>query len=515
MTLSVILSRAVCGIRAPQVHVETHLAGGLPSFNMVGLPETTVKEAKDRVRSALQNCRFDFPQRRITVNLAPADLPKEGGRFDLPIAVGLLHASGQLGQLALDDFEFVGELALSGEIRAVTGILPHAIAAARTGKVLVLPKDNEDEVSYVPNLKYIASDHLLAITAHLKSHPHSFQTSATQTTLLSTTTSTLDLKDVVGQALGKRALTIAAAGGHHLLFVGPPGTGKTMLAARLPSILPPMNMDEALEAATIASIAGLSSGYRFGERPFRAPHHTASAVALVGGGSRPRPGEISLAHQGILFLDELPEFDRRVLEVLREPLESGHVVISRAAQQETFPANFQLIAAMNPCPCGYFGTQIKPCRCQPGQVRRYLGKLSGPLLDRIDLHVEIPPLPRGTLTRAQSASGPSSSEVREQVIQARNRQFARQGCLNAALAGNEFKRHVQLSETCGLFLENAMTKLKLSTRAFYRIVRVARTIADLEGAPDIATEHLAEALQYRQFDRLQTRLQEMIGLAAG
>jgi magnesium chelatase family protein len=500
MSLATIQTRALIGIEAPPVTVEVHLANGLPGLSIVGLPEAAVKESKDRVRASLQNARFEFPARRITINLAPADLPKEGGRFDLPIALGILAASGQIPADGLARYEFLGELALSGELRPIHGVLPAALAAHQAGRTLVVPHGNGAEAALVEGLEVIAADHLPALCAHLHGQerlalqPHEEPDEEGGEGYP-------DLEEVYGQHRARRALEVAAAGGHSLLFIGPPGTGKTMLASRLPGILPPLEDGEALEVAALRSISSGRfdpAGWR--QRPFRAPHHTASGVALVGGGSHPRPGEISLAHRGILFLDELPEFDRRVLEVLREPLESGSITISRAARQAEFPATFQLVAAMNPCPCGYLGHPSGRCRCSAEQVARYRAKISGPLLDRIDLHVEVPALRHSELRQGRGRSE-CSALVRQRVVVARRRQAERGAGLNSRLDNRAIEQLCPLDGASQQLLEQAIERLGLSARAYHRILRVARTIADLDGSEAINAQHLGEAIGYRQLDR--------------
>jgi magnesium chelatase family protein len=495
MALAVVHSRAQVGIDAPAVTVEVHLANGLPNLSIVGLPEAAVKESKDRVRAALLNARFEFPARRVTINLAPADLPKEGGRFDLPIALGILVASGQVPAAELDGYEFLGELALTGKLRPVRGALTAALAARTSGRALVLPAANAAEAALVEGIKVMSARHLLEVTAHL-SNDKSLDLMALQRPAGSPADAP-DLSDIRGQPRAKRALTIAAAGGHSLLLVGPPGAGKTMLAMRLPGILPPLTDDEALETAAIESVHRGFSIERWRKRPFRAPHHTASGVALVGGGSHPRPGEISLAHHGVLFLDELPEFDRSVLEVLREPLESGTIMISRAARQAEFPARFQLIAAMNPCPCGFLGDPSGRCRCTEERVRNYRARVSGPLLDRIDLHIDVPAVPRELLFRRGPRDEESSALVRERVQTARSRQQARTGRANHALTNKQVEERCRLDAACERLLQEAIARLGLSARAYHRILKVALTISDLAGSDAIRPDHVAEAVQYR------------------
>ncbi len=500
LQLAVAYSRAQVGVSAPLVSVEVHLSGGLPGLSIVGLPETAVKEARDRVRSALLNSQFEFPLARITINLAPADLPKESGRFDLAMAVGMLAASGQAQLTPLARLELLGELALGGELRPVKGVLPAALAAREAGRALVVPITNAPEAALVRGLTVLPAHHLLEVCGHLAGH--SPLTPWPEGPPVAFVPPQQDLADVRGQHYARRALEVAAAGGHSLLFIGPPGTGKTMLASRLPGILPPMEENEALEVAAVASVS--DNGFdntTWGQRPFRVPHHTASGVALVGGGAHPKPGEISLSHRGVLFLDELPEFDRRVLEVLREPLESGRIIISRAARQAEFPARFQLVAAMNPCPCGYLGDPGGRCRCSADAVSRYRGRISGPLLDRIDMHVEVPAPPREALRVGTPGDGEDTATVQTRVVQARERMLARSGQPNATLGTRDLERVACLAEKDHQLLEAAVERLGLSARAYHRILRVARTVADLAGAQDIGSSHLAEAIGYRRLDR--------------
>jgi magnesium chelatase family protein len=500
MALAVVYSRGRSGIDAPLVTVEVHVANGLPSMSIVGLPEAAVKESKDRVRGALLNSKFEFPAQRITINLAPADLPKESGRFDLAIALGILAASHQIPKHTLEQYECVGELSLGGELRPIIGVLPIAIQARNSKRKLVLPKENIGEAALVKNIEMVPAEHLLEVCAHLTGQKSI--TSVYAPEVQPTPAPDIDFSDVHGQYHVKRAFEIAAAGNHNLLMLGPPGTGKSMLASRLPTILPMLTEQQAQETAAIASVSdhGIDLA-NWLKPPFRAPHHTASAAALVGGGSNPKPGEISLAHNGTLFLDELPEFDRKVLEVLREPLETGHITISRATRQADFPARFQLIAAMNPCPCGYLGDASGRCHCSSEQVLRYRARVSGPLLDRIDMHLEVPRVPHDVLRKGSPQGEEASAAIRDRVVAARGIAAARSGKPNSALNAKEVKLFCDLTEQGHKLLEQAMDKFGLSHRAYHRILKLARTIADLAGSEHIAVNHLSEAIGYRKLDR--------------
>ena len=495
MTFAVVHSRALEGMNAPPVEVETHLANGLPQFNIVGLPDTEVKESRDRVRAALIQSGFEFPAKKITVNLAPADLPKESGRFDLPIALGILAASGQISAEKLPTYEFAGELALSGLLRPIRGGLAMAWQAKQARRAFVMPSENAAQAAVMQGVEAYGADSLAAVAAHLNGIEPLPRAEAAEVRP-SENGSLPDLRDVKGQHTARLALEIAAAGGHSLLMMGPPGTGKSMLAQRLPSILPPLTDDELIEVWTVQSLLPHHTQTPGRSRPYKSPHHSASAVALVGGGSDPRPGEISLAHKGVLFLDELPEFDRKVLEALREPLESGEIHISRAARQAVFPADFQLIAAMNPCPCGYHGHPAKPCRCTPDAILRYRSKISGPLIDRIDLVIEVPALPAADLVQAQP--GESSAEVLRRVLAARERQMARQGKLNRALSPTELDTAAGISAEARETLGGILEKLSLSARSFHRIMRTARTIADLSGDDTVNRSHILRAAALRR-----------------
>jgi magnesium chelatase family protein len=500
MSLAVLRSRALAGMEAPAVNVEVHLANGLPSFTIVGLPDAEVRESKDRVRAALQNTGFDIPPRRITVNLAPADLPKESGRFDLPIALGILAASGQIPSRDFDRYEFAGELSLTGELRPIRGALAMTFAMHRacrdTPRAFILPSANADEAALMTDASIYPAQTLMDVCAHFAGADDASRLPRHHSQSIPAPPHYPDFSDVKGQEHAKRALEVAAAGSHSVLLIGPPGAGKSMLASRFAGLLPQMNDEEALESAAVQSLSNGFSAQRWKLRPFRSPHHTTSGVALVGGGNVPRPGEVSLAHCGVLFLDELPEFDRRVLEVLREPLESGRITISRAAHQADFPARFQLVAAMNPCPCGWLGHVSGKCHCTSEQAQRYQDRISGPLLDRIDMQIEVAAMAPDAMSAL--ANGEGTGAIAARVAQAHGLQLERQGKANQGLSTREIDRHCRLDAAGDKILRAAMARMHWSARAYHRVLKVARTIADLAASPRVRADHVAEAVQYRR-----------------